>query len=73
MSRVCTWVECTVEAKHVQNDRNGEPWADLCDAHDEELDAAITCMDAKRMLSSWVKASGGPKKMMETMTGRKQV
>jgi hypothetical protein len=41
------------------HDRDGRPWAYLCDAHSARLDAAIASGDPRRILSAWVKAQGG--------------
>lgn len=67
MTRQCTWVECKKEAKHEQKGRGGKVWAYLCEEHNNELEAALAAEDVKKLLSSWVKASGGAKKMAETM------
>lgn len=63
---VCTWDKCTAEAAHPQTDAHGRVWADLCDAHDTQL-AESLAHSVPRMLSAWVNASGGPKKLAESM------
>jgi len=66
---ICTWKECTMEAKHPQLDRNGNEWANLCDIHHDELESAIGA-EPKRMLSAWVKAMGGAEKAANRMVGK---
>lgn len=57
----CTWVGCEVEATVPQIAKDGEQWANLCAAHEAELNGNIDALDAKKLLSSWVKAMGGAK------------
>lgn len=64
---VCTWVGCRMVAVKDQFDRGGRVWAHLCIEHDQVLSAALKSGDAKKILSSWVKASGGAKKLTESM------
>lgn len=70
--RRCTWcfkeIRCARTAKHEQVDKAGNVWADLCDEHSTELDAAVASVDPKRNLSAWIKASGGSKKLSERMS-----
>ncbi len=62
----CTWVDCPNEATKPQIGERGQ-WANLCDQHDAELQDAIANFDARKLLSRWVKASGGAKKMAESI------
>jgi hypothetical protein len=62
----CTWKGCGVEATVPQVGTDGHTWAFLCAAHNEELNASID-HGAKAMLRCWVLASGGAKKMAESM------
>lgn len=66
----CTWKECNDNAVHSQIDRNGKPWANLCDKHNKELAQAVDCMmkdknGIPKMMKCWVLAHGGAKKMVE--------
>jgi len=61
---ICTWKDCNKKGKFSQLDKNGNEWANLCEEHNRELDESIG-LDFKKMLSSWIKASGGAKKMTE--------
>jgi hypothetical protein len=70
----CTWQDppdarCTAEATHPQVATDGEVWANLCDAHDTQLNNAINDpeFNPRRMLSHWVRAAGGATKMTERM------
>ena len=70
----CTWQDppdkdCTAEAMHPQVAKDGEVWANLCDAHDKELNDVITTepFSAKRMLRNWVRAAGGSMRMTKRM------
>lgn len=73
----CTWVDpidkqCTRVATNPHVARDGKEWANLCDAHHAEFEK---CSDESArgggnigaMLRSWVRASGGAKKMAETI------
>ena len=70
----CTWKGCTEEADYPQLDRHGNEWANLCIEHHNELDISISNSvdkqdkkSIKKVLSSWIKAVGGAKKMSERM------
>ena len=63
----CTWVDCNELASHEQKRNDGTSWAKLCEKHHTMVEDALMSMDAKRLLSFWVKASGGAKKMAESM------
>ena len=43
----------------------GEQWANLCTAHYKEYQGSVGGM--KGIISTWVKASGGAKKLAELM------
>ena len=60
-SGCCTWVECQNVASVPQIAKDGEQWANLCAAHDAEINAGLEALDAKKLLSCWVKAMGGAK------------
>ena len=64
----CTWKHCSKPAAHPQTATNGEVWANLCDQHSAELEAAIGGSDAKLLLRLWVMAGGGAEKMGARMT-----
>jgi hypothetical protein len=59
----CTWVDCKKTAKVPEVASDGEVWANLCDEHHNELEEAIGCLEPKKLLRAWVRASGGAKKM----------
>lgn len=57
---MCTWKYCEKNAVHPQVASDGEVWANLCDEHHAELEAAIGDRPEK-MISAWVLAMGGAK------------
>ena len=61
----CTWVDCHKEAIHKELNREGKPWANLCDDHHKKLTEAIESGLPPKICSVWVKAHGGSKKMLE--------
>jgi hypothetical protein len=61
----CTWVGCDRGAVETVRDKTGKPWAHLCKEHNSEMDSCIVAGDAKGTLRSWVRASGGAKKLAE--------
>lgn len=63
----CTWVDCGRAAAFPQIAKDGEQWANLCAEHNEEIEAAIGALDARKVLGCWVKAMGGSKKATERM------
>ena len=63
----CTWIDCASDAAHPELDKNGRQWADLCDAHSQKLNDALSCGDMRKVLAFWVRAQGGPKKAAERM------
>lgn len=73
---MCTWVEspgqqCPAEGTHAELDKNGLPWAHLCDQHHQMLESAMKSAAAGtdvRILAYWVKAQGGPKKVAQAIT-----
>ena len=52
----CTWKDCQAEGTKPWHDRNGTEWAVLCESHAAEADGALETLDAKLMMSAWVKA-----------------
>jgi hypothetical protein len=52
----CTWRGCTAEAAHKELDRDGKPWAHLCQNHHEILDLACEEGDAKKFMAAWALA-----------------
>ena len=65
----CTWVDCSADAKYPHLSKDGTPWANLCDDHHAQVEKdcdPVDC-DIRKMLSSWVKASGGAKVMAGKM------
>lgn len=65
--QICTWKDCDGIAAFSQYDKNGKEWANLCDEHNEELDAAVEDPSPKAILRAWVLASGGAKKITDDM------
>lgn len=68
----CTWRgknkdRCTEIGTHPQTGQGGAVWANLCDEHHNKLEDAINNGDVRLMVGYWVAASGGPKKMAESM------
>ncbi len=63
----CTYKDCKKDAKHIQTASDGEKWAYLCDGHVKSLDSATDKLDAKAILSEWVKSMGGAKKAASRM------
>lgn len=61
----CTWVDCTEHANFPQKSKDGSIWANLCSAHNKELDDSL--LDPKGVLRCWVRASGGAKSMAARM------
>jgi predicted membrane chloride channel (bestrophin family) len=54
----CTWEGCTAVAIYQERDRQGKPWAHLCQEHHAALEQALDSGDAKKTLSTWAKAQG---------------
>ena len=59
----CTWKNCNEDSVTEEKDRNGRIWAKLCQEHHDELDKSLNEFNPKKILSCWVLASGGAKKM----------
>ena len=62
MTQRCTWVDCSEEGINPQFSKDGEVWACLCDEHHLKLESDLDSLDARKILSSWVKAQGGAEK-----------
>jgi hypothetical protein len=60
---LCTWKNCIEEGRNSLKDKYGIEWAFLCDKHDKELNDSIDSKDPKKILRSWVLASGGADKL----------
>jgi hypothetical protein len=69
--RQCTWKDCAAEGTHEHTRNDGSVWAVLCDEHHAEVDASAPgsaeVFSPKRALRAWVLASGGAKKLAESM------
>jgi len=52
----CTWHGCTSEAAHQELDRDGKPWAHLCQNHHEILALACAEGDAEKFMAAWTLA-----------------
>jgi len=63
----CKWKDCNNKGSIPQLDKNRSQWAFLCEEHHKELEESIESMEPKAILQAWVRASGGPKKMVEGM------
>jgi hypothetical protein len=61
----CTWENCNEVATYPQVGKDKEIWANLCQAHHAKLDSEL--LDVKKVLSNWIKASGGAKVMARKM------
>lgn len=71
----CTWRDCTEEAKETLKDKNGKPWAHLCEAHFKEHDSSMEAAikdpskdNLKKMLGRYVRAQGGAEAAAKRMT-----
>lgn len=62
MTKTCTWKDCNQPATHPQLSNDGSEWANLCDSHSEEMEQAVTSLDPKTLVRSWILAMGGAKK-----------
>lgn len=60
----CTWKGCALSAHYPQIDGQGVPWANLCQAHRDELES-VAGVDAKAHVSAWIKAMGGAEKAID--------
>lgn len=70
----CTWMgkndeRCDAEATYPQIGKDGEQWASLCTKHHEQVEAAITDFDPRKLLGNWVRAQGGAKAAARRMMG----
>ena len=64
----CTWVLCEAEATQPQIAKDGEEWANLCQAHHDELDSAGNLpLDARKMVRAFILAQGGHAVMAKRM------
>jgi hypothetical protein len=61
----CTWKECGAEGTKSQLDKNGCEWALLCEAHHEELEAALDSLEPKKLMRAWARAGSGHKSREE--------
>jgi hypothetical protein len=64
----CTWEGCTAPSTMPVHDRDGRPWAYLCDEHSARLDAAIASGSPGRTVAAWIRAQGGPRAAADRMT-----
>ena len=62
---ICTWEGCTDRGYHLRLDKQGRPWATLCESHNNMFQAAVDTQNIKKVLSYYVHAVGGSKKAME--------
>jgi hypothetical protein len=65
----CTWVGCDNKASCLQESKDGEIWANLCEEHEAKQVKDIKEGNIKAMLSNWVKASGGSDKLAKRVLG----
>lgn len=65
--KICTWKDCNNTANNSQLDKNGKEWANLCDIHHNKLENDICNPIPKKILRSWVLASGGAQKITDSM------
>lgn len=66
---LCTWRDCEQDATHPQLDNNQEQWANLCNAHAAEMDAALAAADPKALLRCWALAYGTREQFARRMMG----
>lgn len=67
----CTWYNCREGAVHQEVDRDGSPWAALCQFHHDKLEAACRNKEMGKVLGIWVLAQGGPKAAAARMMRRR--
>jgi hypothetical protein len=65
----CTWKGCKSAAVHPQVATDGDRWANLCDEHNAQLEAAITKTEPEALLQCWTLAGGGAEKMAARVAG----
>lgn len=58
----CTWAGCANPARHELGSRDGSKWANLCDEHNAEMDAAVNSPQVGDIVRAWIKAKGGAEK-----------
>lgn len=63
----CTWKDCLQLACNPQLSEYGAEWANLCNAHEEELNAGIKSGDFKKLMRAYVRAKGGAEKSAQAM------
>jgi hypothetical protein len=63
----CTWVDCNKEAAHSELGKDGKEWCNLCDEHHQTLETSYKELDTRKILSYWVKAQGGARKITDKM------
>ena len=61
----CTWKDCQAEGVRAQLDKNKAEWAYLCQAHHDELEAALDRLEPKGLLRAWARAGHGHKSREE--------
>lgn len=49
----CTWRGCESEGVHVKYDKQGHPWAALCDEHGAQFSADVESLSPGRLLRAW--------------------
>lgn len=62
--------DCPATAQHEERGTSGQVWARLCDAHHNELEAALASLDIRRITGSWLRAQGGPKAATRRMMAK---
>lgn len=63
--RFCTWHGCDLAATRKQVAEDGAEWADLCDAHNREMEKALDDADPQGMMRCWILVGGGAAKIAE--------
>jgi len=64
---ICMWKGCKEIASHLQLDKHGKEWSNLCDKHHKELEDSMKDLSPKKILKSWVLAKGGAEKAAKDM------
>ena len=56
----CTWVGCSQQAVHVHRDAKDEDWCQLCEQHEQAMNAALDRKRTHELFDVWKNAQGIP-------------
>lgn len=60
-----------MDATKPQIAKDGDVWANLCEAHDGEMDRTLSSLDAAKMLRAWIHAQGGARAAADRMNAER--